>query len=523
MRTRNPLRRDYAWLRRSFLCVALATLAACAGNEQRALDLAAQAQVEAEAGRLADARKTIEEAIRERDDLAQLYMQKGRIELVANSYRSAFAAYSEAIALDATNFEALQAIARLGLVLGYKAEARDAADRLLVLQPADPDALFVSGLLALDARKPDEAADFARRILQRNPSDERGLIVKARTQYFTGDSDAALATLKERPAAGPPGEATVLTLLELHRARSEAAGMLEQFARLRVLKPADPRLRVDEANLLYKVGEMTRARVLLRDVMTAPVVPTDVRTRVLALWGAYDTSTDALEAPNVVPMRDDNARRAVARHLLVSDSPRKAREILGTARSLADKGLEARIAIAEGRTAEGLSAARKILADDKTQCDALLASASAQISARDQTGAVIAAQRAVAECPDDPGAYLHLAASHRAQKNTSAEFRALDAGLTAMPHDLTIATAYFNRAAETGDPALALGVARRMTRAAPAVSDGWSMLARACALVRDDACARQAQAGLAKSKTNYVLDPLPGELRTGSVLGRLQQ
>ena len=518
MRKRHPLLRDYGRPARSFLLAALASLAACAGNEQRALDLAAQAQVEADSGQLAKARKTIAAAIRERDDLAQLYIEKGRIEIAAKSYQDAFAAYSEASSLDAANFEALQAIARLGILLGYAKEARDATERLLILQPADPDALMVAGLLALDRRQPDEAAAFAERILQRNRSDERGLVLKARTQFFRGDSAGALATLKAN-AAGPPGEATCLTLLELYRARSDATGMMEQFACLRVSRSADLRLRVDEANVLYKIGDMAKARAILRDVVTGPSVPADVVSHARVLWQAYDPAV--YEGANPPRFREGNARRAVARFFL-DDRPQRAGEVLGNAKSVADKALWARIAVADG-SAMGLSAATQILDRDKTQCDALLASAAARTRSGDPAGAVTAAQRAVAECPDDPGAYLQLAASNRAGRNRSAEVRAFDAGLVAHPQDVNIATTYYARAVQDGHPERALAVARRFTRGAPSLPAAWTMLTRACKLVEDGACAQQAKAGLDKARSSYRLDPLPGELPSGNALGQLRQ
>ena len=518
MRKRYTLLRDYGRPGGSFLLAILLALAGCAGNEQRALDLAAQAQAEADAGQIAQARKTIGKAIRERDDLAQLYIEKGRIEIAAKSYQEAFAAYSEASSLDATSFEALQAIARLGILLGYAKEARDATERLLILQPADPDALMVAGLLALDRRQGDEAAAFAQRILQRNPADERGLVLKARTQFFRGDSAGAVATLKN--GAGSPGEATCLTLLELYRARSDAAGMLEQFACLRVSRSADLRLRVDEANFRYKIGDMTKARAIMQDVMSGSDVSADIVGHARTMWQAYDPAV--YEGANPPRFRDANARRAVARFVLANGQPRRASDILGVAKSVADKALSARIAVADG-SAVGMSAAMQILDRDNTQCDALLASAAALTRGGDPARAVTAAQRAVAECPDDPGGYLQLAASNRAGLNQPGEFRALDAGLAAHPQDVQIASTYYARAVQGGDTERALSVARRFTRGAPSLTAAWAMLTKACKLTKDDACAQRAKVGLDKARSDYRLDPLPGELPAGGALGQLRQ
>lgn len=516
----TPLR-DYVPFRRWFLCAVLATLCACAGSEQKAYELAAESQSELEGGRLIEARQSILAALKERDDLAPLFIQKARIELAAKAYPAAFAAYSEANALDATNLESLLALAQLGLSLGYEKEARDASERLLVLQPSDPNVLMIAGLLALEERKPDEAEGFARRILSQNAADERGLVLQARTQFFRGDRAAAVATLRGAKGAGAGGEATAITLLELYRNGSDASGMLEQFRRLRVSRPDDLRLRLDEANVRFKNGDMTGARALLQDVLARPAVPQEVVRRAILLWQAYGQGDGG--PADAARVRSSEARHSLARALLVAGDARSARIMLGQARTRADDGLLSRIQLAAGDARGAAITAERVLREDETQCDALLTRAAVRVRARDAAGGVAAAQRAVAECPDEGGGYLELAAVNRARGNVDEEFRAFDAGLEANPQDLAIADAYFNRALQLRRAALAMGIARRFTRAAPAVPAGWKMLARACALAGDEVCSDQARAGLQKAASDFRLQPLPGEPPANGVFGRLQQ
>ena len=49
------------------------------------------------------------------------------------------------------------------------------------------------------------------------------------------------------------------------------------------------------------------------------------------------------------------------------------------------------------------------------------------------------------------------------------------------------------------------------------------MLAAACKLAKDGACAQQAKTGQDKARSSYRLDPLPGERPSGNVLGQLRQ
>lgn len=118
--------------------LAILALTACSGSPQAAMELAAQAQMQLEAGQIEAARISINEAIAERDDIAELYLLKGRIEIADQSFQQAYFAYTEALSLDQANVEALAASAQIALMAGMLDEATRAADRVLILKPAIP-------------------------------------------------------------------------------------------------------------------------------------------------------------------------------------------------------------------------------------------------------------------------------------------------------------------------------------------------------------------------------------------------
>ena len=180
----------------AFLC------ASCSGSEQRATDLGGKAQALADAGDLVSARRTIAEAIAERDDIAALYLLQGQLALRANAPTEAYNAFSNALTLDASNPVALQSVAQLALGFGRYEVAEETADRILALQPEQPDAMFVKGLAQLERHRPEVADKLAESILQRAPRDERGLALKARVLFFQGRPDEAIERIERNSDVG---------------------------------------------------------------------------------------------------------------------------------------------------------------------------------------------------------------------------------------------------------------------------------------------------------------------------------
>ena len=121
--------------------------AACSNSEEAAMKKGAEAQQQLNAGQIAAARISIQEAIDERDDIPVLQLLRGRIEYASGSPTNAFNAYSVALSLDAANMEALQGVAQFGLQTGNIREAEDAAQRILGLNPTDTNGLTVHCLL----------------------------------------------------------------------------------------------------------------------------------------------------------------------------------------------------------------------------------------------------------------------------------------------------------------------------------------------------------------------------------------
>ena len=499
----------------------LLLLVACSSDAERAMSQGAVAEQQFASGDLAAARKSIAAAIGDRDDLAALQLLRGRIEIAGQRFAPAFDAYSAALALEATNMEALQGVSQLGLRTGHLRESEEATGRILALSPDQPEALLIKGLLALVRNRPAEAIENADRILASAPGNEGGVILKARALYLRGEPTQALAIIdKAVPLAGNTA-GFVQTRLELMREASDAAGMLAQFAAIRRLRPDDFDLTIDEANLRYKTGDKQGARALLSEALRAPPRTAVQVASITALWREYDS--EPLDASGRARLRQGSggARVEVARYYLDSGRAKVALELLAGDVLLAARSLAARATIAVGDRADGAAAAETILETDRTQCDALIARSVRLLDERRSAPAVVASQTAAAECPQNAAAWLQLVKANEARGKAAEVSRAFADAVLRNPQDANLSAGYVAWLERQGVARQAVAEARRLTRKAPALISAWTAYLSVCERHPEAGCATDARNGRSEAMETLGIDRPIDQRAPNGLFGRL--
>ena len=499
----------------------LLMLAACSGNAERAMSFGAVAEQQRAAGDLAAARQSIAAAIDERDDLAALQLLRGRIEVAGERYSPAFDAYSAALALEATNMEALQGVAQLGLRTGHLRESEEAAGRILTLEPDQPDARLIKGLLALVRNRPAEAIEDADMILARSPDNEGGIILKARALYLRGDPQEALNLVDEAVPLAGNAVGLARTRLELMRESGDSAGMLVQFENLRRLLPNDFDLTIDEANVRYKIGDLRGGRRILRDAVLKPERNADQAARIAKLWREYDAEPLDVVGRAQLKRTTGRARIEVARYFLDTGRPRIALQILVGEPALAGQALAARAEIATGNEAAGTAVAERLLAADSTQCDALIARSAALLGGGQSKPAVVAAQTAAAECPQNPAAWFQLVRANQARGKPVEAGRAFADAILRNPQDANLSARYVAWLESRNADRQALGEARRFTRRTPALVSGWTSYLTVCERSQGSGCADEARSGRERALRILGIDRPVGERAPNGLFGRL--
>lgn len=506
---------------RALLAGVLILCSSCADRTVDASRLAGEADQALQAGALGEAREQIAAALAERDDIPELYIIKGRIELASNAYGNAYAAYANALSLDSTNVEALQAVSQLGLRAGNLHESLDATEKLLALRPDDPSALVTRGVHAFLQRRFPDAVSYAERVLKQDPNNEEARILKSRALFMAGQPTEAMAAIQ----AADNTELTagiVRTRLELHRELRDPQKMQQDFDLLRTLLPDDADLRLDEADLHFKRTEVPSAKTLIANVLANPKASPDSAVKAIRILEAYRATLPEADVSHIAATGSHASRAELARYFIDAGQPDLADRLL---RGLADsdvRALQARAEIARKNPAGALRIATAVLKSDATQCDALIAASQASLAFGRTRDALRHGQRAAAECPQRAQGWIANAAAYEARREPANADRVYRDGLEANPQNFALTFRFSTWLAANGREREALAVGRTFTRKSPALLEGWSYYRALCVQTGSD-CVAAAERGLAVARTLYGPDEESGKLPTGGLFGRLSR
>lgn len=500
-------------------------LSGCSDPVQKALQQGAQAQALFDAGQIQEAQKLALKAVQTRDDIIDLQLLRGRIETAARSPDGAFDAYNDALALDASNGEALLGVAHFGMETGHLEESEQAADRLLTLDPGQPDALLIKGIYNIVHNRADAALANAESMLSKMPGNESGLILKARALSMRGDIDQALHIMEDQRKNGPPSPSIARTLLELYRFKDDGPAMIREFELLRRSSPGDMDLMLDQANALYKLGKTTEARALVRGMMFRPDISATKASKAVDLWTEYDAAPLTPADVAALGARGSRiVRKAAARFYLDRNDPANALAVVGADGGDQDiLGLKAQAAIARGDIAGGLGMADQIVRRDTTNCEAQLARGQALLAQRRYTDVIVAVQVATTSCPQLVPAHVVLARAQAALNNKASAEVAFQTATDRNSQNRPLARIYTSWLEQQGRSTKAVSLARRLTNAAPALVSGWQLYLDLCKRYPDAACAADATDGLAMAKARYAVDPRPDDPEKPGLFSRLKR
>jgi tetratricopeptide (TPR) repeat protein len=508
------------WCTFIIVCCIL-VLPSCSDGSEEAAENAVLAQQALSSNNLPAARAAIAAAIADRDDVVEYHVLRGRIELALGSAGAAFDAYSDALALDPTNGEALLAVARLGLSTGNLRESLEATERVLALAPNQLDALLVRGIHSIVKRNYAEAIEYADKILALSPGNEGGTILKARALYMSRRPDEALDALKEISGDAMGSQSAALTRLEIYRALRRPNEMATEFERLRVLRADDSALLIDEANFRFKRGERRQAHRLVAEALTNPEADAPSAGRAVALWREYGADDlPAVEFERIGRKANVAARAVFARFLIEQGRVREtSRAIAALPRNVA-AGLAARNHLLSGDDEQAGRLAAQVLGRDKTDCDALIAAAGSAMKLQKPADALRFAQQASSECPTWSGGWTSAARAYERLGRAGGVNRVFAEALEANKQSSQLTAAYARWLVSVGRPREAIAMARRLTRYAPALTSGWRLYGDLCRKF-DSACVAEAATGLANARSLFGIDLPPGTPPPNGLFGRL--
>ncbi|MBT2188954.1 tetratricopeptide repeat protein [Sphingobium nicotianae] len=507
------------------LLPAVVALQACKSPQERAAVLAQQADVYAAAGNLVAARQAISQAIALREDQPAYHQLLGAIALKSNDTMGAYRAFSRALEFDATNRMALAYVANIGVQIGQLSDAEEAADKLLTLEPNAVPAMQVKGMIALSKEKYDDAMAMADKIIAIAPSDEAAAIIKARSLAKTGKAEDALKLIDAAMLVSQKSPALITNKLNIYRYLKQPEGMAPLLGDVVRLSKGNPVYRLDQVNLLYKIGQTEQARAAAMELLKAGSRdPSDYRT-LQRIWWQYDkTPISEASARGVSAWSEPLAVVQTVRYLFQIGDLKMADAVLRNAPANAQPliaSLKARLFAASGRQAEARQQIDALLEKDDHDVDALLLRTQILMKANQIDAAIEAAQLAQVNDPLDPETYVVLADIYRSSKADWRARQVFEDGLKNLPQNFYLLEKYTQYLHQLGDKGRAVSVTRAFARAVPSATKAWEVMGAQCQWAGDQACLQNAYQGFAAAKTSYMVDDTPGTPPNRGLFGRI--
>lgn len=499
--------------------------AACKGPTERADEFAQKASQLAEAGDRLGAIAAIQQATALRDDNASYFMLQASIELRSNHPVEGFLAARRALELDAANVDALSLVSNIGMQIGQIDESYDAATRLLVLDPQSLIGLQSKGLYELVKSRYADAEATAQRLLQISPSDAAGVIIHARVLARTVKLEEALAFINDRMAQSSPSAALVITQINLYRSLGRAEEMAKSFEQLNELAPnRSAALRLDEINLLYKLGRKVDARERTKALLASRSPDVADLAALQRIWWQYDPKPfdrQALQAAK--DWSDPIVLFAIGRYFLWQGEPQLADDAFFAfpeALRLPCIAIHLRAQFELGDANGARTLNDKVLDRDGENVDSLLLRAIFEERDGHRDRAIESVQRALNVDQTNPEIYVMLAELNARAGDKARARQSFEEGLQQMPQDFLLIQRYTQFLHQSGNRSRAVSVSRAFARAMPSSTQAWTIMAQQCAWAADAACAAEAAAGRTAAATRFSVDDPPGTAPDRGLLGK---
>ncbi len=499
--------------------------AACQQPAQQADALAQQASQFAEAGDRMHALEAIQKAIALRDDNPSYFLLLASIQIRGGQPVDAFLAAQRVLELDAANVDALTLVANVGMQIGQIDDAADAANRLLALDPGSLIGLQIRGLNELYKNKTVEAEATAQRLLSISPGDLAGTIIHSRVLAQAGKYEDALAVIDKSMAESAVSAPLLITQINLFRALGRPEDMARSYARLAELVPdRSASLRLDEINLLYRLGRTDEARAATAALLAKRSAGVDDLAILQRLWAEYDRVPFTRETIKLASeWSDPVALLAIGRYLLWQDQPQLADDLYfsfpESVRPIAI-GVHLRAANRLRDAAEERALNERILERDPDNVDGLLLRGEVEAKNGNLPLAIEAVQKALNSDQGDAEIYVALAQLHARAGAAWRASQVFEDGLRQLPQSFQLIEEYTQFLHQSGNKSRAVTVSRAFARAMPSSIRAWTIMAQQCAWAGNAACAAEAAAGRTAAASRYRIDDPPGTPPDRGLLGK---
>jgi tetratricopeptide (TPR) repeat protein len=436
----HPILSAGAWLSAAFL------IAGCSSSDSRAQAALGEYQTAAAANDMYGARRALLRLVRAKDDVADYWMELGKVQASMGNFGEAYYAFTRAYELDRSNADLVRALTQLALRSGDIGAALRRAEELEVLAPGDPWVKLVKGWAAIGELRFGEAVQVSDQVLAGSPFDPAATVLKARALVGLNRDDEAVALLSKQAQEQPTDGSSLSLLVKIYERRADWPNVARTARQLSGLQPADQDVSVSLIRAALRSGDTAAARKESFRVLTAKAPPTLI-SRVLDLWADYWPSRQRVEdASRLAPAANSLPQRlAYATFLNRIGSPAEAARIAAGAATLpvTAESAEANAVLADalsrsGKLPEAKARFDAVLAFDAGNPTALRGRAELALKTGDPAKAIQDAEKLVTVLPTSARDRLLLARAYAAAGNRSWQDRTLWAAFQDIPGDESI-------------------------------------------------------------------------------------
>jgi predicted Zn-dependent protease len=432
-------------------------VAGCNSSDARARAALGAYETAAAANDPVGAREALLQLVRAKDDVADYWVQLGKVQASMGSYGDAYYAFTRAYELDRSNPQLLRAVTELALRSGNISLAKSHAEELEIVAPGDPWVKLTDGWVAFSQSHFDQALAAGESLLADSPFDPAATVLKARALLGLQREDEAVDLLTKQVESQPSDVGSLQLLAKIYDRHDDWPKVVQISRRLMQLAPEDQQNSLLLIKAAFLSGNVPIGRQVSLRLLQPAADPSLVRT-VLDLWSDYWPSPQRLnDARKLAVAENGLAQKMVYAEFLnrsgnVADAIRLSADLAGL--PVNAKNAEANAVLADAWSRSGnLGAAKSrfdaILAFDPGNSTALQGRSELELRTGNAAAAVLDAQKLVTVLPDSSDGRLLLVRSYLAAGNARWADRALWAAFQEIPADERIYAAL--QATKRGD------------------------------------------------------------------------
>jgi tetratricopeptide (TPR) repeat protein len=410
---RHSILRALAWLS------AAIAVAGCSSSDSRARAALGDYQTATAANDLPAARRALLELVLAKDDVAEYWVELGKVQAAMGSYNDAYYAFTRAYELNRSDPSLVRALTELALRSGDLTQARARAAELEIVSPGDPWVKLVEGWGAYSELHFDEALAISDSLLASTPFDPTATALKARALFSMHRENDAVDLLNKQIQAQPSDAASMALLAKIYEREDSWTKVAELAQRIVALSPTDQENSLLLIEAAFRSGQAELGRKasfrLLQPGAEAATV-----TKVLELWREYWPSPQRIADGRRLAAATAGLKQrlAYAEFLTRSGDPADAIGVASSAAGLPVRAetAEANAVLADALSRSGNLAAAKVrfdavLAFDPGNAMALRGRSELALRTGNAAAAVVDAQKLVTVLPDSADSRLLLARS----------------------------------------------------------------------------------------------------------------